>query len=96
MNQYIRKRRKKPIVELTAQEWYNRIKTLPSDIQPVITKIVWWDYESQKTRATSSPILNEMRDMPLGNIPEIDQIKALIKIGYTAHQASKRVGCRYD
>jgi hypothetical protein len=96
MESYEPTKRETPLHERSPDEWLNRMNTLPADIQPVIARLVWWDYYGSQTHANAWKNLDGKRNLPMGNIPECDQIKALIKLGYTAHKASKRVGCNYD
>ena len=97
MNQYAeRTKRDEPLHERCPEEWLKRIKELPSEIQPVIAKVVWWDHYGSQTRANAWHNLDDIRKKPSGKIPEVDQIKALIKLGYDPHKASRRIGCRYD
>ncbi len=95
MSNYGLDQTKKPLSKRSPEEWLKRIKELPSEIQPVISKLVWWQYFGDRTRANAWPHLDDIRCKPSGNIPEDDQIKALIKLGYTRHHASKKVGCNY-
>jgi hypothetical protein len=96
MDNYAPQATAEPLHERHPDEWLRRIKELPEEIQPVIARVVWWDYYGSKQRRNAWTNLNEMRRKPQGKIPEVDQIRALIKLGYTAHKASKRIGCRYD
>jgi hypothetical protein len=96
MNKYAPQVTLEPLHERHPDEWLRRINELPSDIQPVIARVVWWSWMGSQTRANVWPQLDELRRMPMGDIPDGDQIKALIKLGYTHHAASKRIGCRYD
>lgn len=87
-----------PLHERHPDEWLRRIKELPSDIQPVIARVVWWSHFGSQTRENAWTQLDELRNKPMGKQepPEVDQIKALIKLGYEPYKASKRIGCRYD
>jgi hypothetical protein len=96
MEAYTKQTTTEPLHERSPDEWLRRINELPADIQPVISRVIWWSWFGSQTRANVWTQLDKLRNLPMGDIPEIDQIKALVKLGYTAHAASKRIGVNYD
>ena len=78
----------------TPEEWVEAIKELPSELHPVIARIVWWDYFGTRISKDAWPHLDEMREKPLRDVTDKAQRDALKHLGYNPKVITKRVGPR--
>lgn len=81
----------KELTEKSPETWVEEIERLPEAIRPVVGRIVWWDRVGDRLMSERCSLFDKYLKFCKTIPSDPDIIAGLVKIGYSPHQASKRV-----